>query len=160
MAKSAIKIEGLDKLTHKIDDLEKLKGVKVAMRGAAEHVKSVVSKYPPDDKAHRPQPFVSDRQRRGFFARLRAGLIEVPYRRGQSPGSMDHSSRWNVQERDSGLTQVIGANTGYGPLLQDASSQTPYHKKTGWKTIQTVALEEADKVNKFIKDEIDKVLRR
>jgi hypothetical protein len=85
-------------------------------------------------------------------------MIEVPYRRGQSPGSQDHGQKWSVYSNKSGLKQFIGNNTSYGKYVQDPNDQTDFHKRRGWKDTDTVANEEEETVLKFLKQEVDKIL--
>jgi hypothetical protein len=125
-----------------------LAGVRAAIKGAAIHVLNRMKEYPP--ARHAKQPFVSDRQRRGFFAKLRAGEIQVPYRRGQSPKSESLKHRWAMRTEDDGLTAVVGNNASYARLVQDAEKQTRYHKTTGWGTVQGVMKEERDLVTGMI----------
>lgn len=111
-------------------------------------------------ESHRPQPFVSDKQRRGFFAKLSAGEIEVPYRRGSSPNSETASKRWSVEARDGGLTQVAGNNASYAPLLYSAEKQTAYHKQTGWKTVEETYRNETQALAKVAKDAAQQNIRQ
>jgi hypothetical protein len=128
------------------------------VKAAARHVKGKVLVYPTGEQ-HRPQPFKTDKSRRWFFWALRTGLIEVPYRRGQSPSSEDHQQSWTHRRNADGLKQTIGSDTTYGPLLQGPGQQTAYHKATGWKDIDTVAEEESDTVIEFIVRAVDKLLK-
>jgi hypothetical protein len=59
--------------------------VRDACLAAAVATQDIVSVYPA--ARHGRQPFKTTAQRRAFFAKLRSGAIEVPYRRGTSPGS-------------------------------------------------------------------------
>jgi len=156
MTEEVIRIEGLDELIDKIETIEDLEFVKAGMVAAGKHIKGIMRAYPPVSR--RPQPFVSDKQRRGFFAKLRSGEIEVPYRRGQSPGSQTLGRRWAQSARDGGLTQVIGNNAGYASLVQ-GPEQTQYHKQTGWKTTKQVAEEERETVTNFILDYFERMLK-
>jgi hypothetical protein len=148
MADVSIKIEGLDKLVSRLGRVGGLSGVRAAIKGAAIHVLNRMKEYPV--ARHAPQPFVSDRQRIGFFKRLRAGDIEVPYRRAQSPGSQSMKHRWAMRTEDNGLTAVVGNNASYARLVQDEEKQTKYHKTTGWGTVQGVMKEERDLVTGMI----------
>lgn len=86
---------------------------------------------------HAPQPFVSAKQRRGFFARLKKGEITVPYeRRGAAGGDL---GRWRIVQ-SQGAGQVSLVNDGpAAKLLHGARTQTKYHAATGWKTDKGVA---------------------
>ena len=148
MADVSIKIEGLDKLVSRLRRVGSLAGVRAAIKGAAIHVLNRMKEYPA--ARHAPQPFVSDKQRRGFFWHLAQGDIEVPYRRGQSPGSQSLKHRWAMKTEDDGLTAAVGNNASYARLVQDAEKQTRYHTTTGWGTVQGVMKEERDLVTGMI----------
>ena len=158
MPEAGIKIEGLPSLQKIMRDVGSLRPVVVGMKAGAIHLKGKIAKPPPVSR--RPQPFVSDKQRRGFFYKLRKGDIEVPYRRGISPGSERLGQRWTVQAKDGGLTQVVGSNASYGELVQARRMQTFYHKVTGWKTIEDVTEQEKNTVARGVKHEIDRALAR
>lgn len=124
--------------------MAKLPRFRAAMRAAisagALHVKGKIASYPP--RRYGTQPFKSPRQAMGFFKRLHAGAIEVPYRRGQSPGSETLGRKWTIRDRDDGLTAVVGNNASYGPYVQDRDEQSLYHQKSGWVTVQDVREDE------------------
>ena len=150
-------IKGDAELRRKLAKLKDFSNLVPGLEAAAGHVKGKISKYPSGNQ-HRPQPFKTEKSRRFFFWALRNGLIEVPYRRGQSPGSEDHGQSWTIKGMKAGLQQLIGSDTSYGPLLQAPGQQTSYHKETGWKTTDEVAQEEEEKVLDFVKRQVDKIL--
>ena len=154
---TTIKIEGLTELLLQLKRVEQLERIKAAMRAAAVHLKGKIATYP--GPGHRPQPFKTDKQRRGFFAKLKDGQIEVPYRRGASPGSQRLGTRWTIASRNSGLTQVIGNNASYGPLVQGPDKQTSYHATTGWRTTEQVVETERETVVNFLRKAVEDELR-
>lgn len=83
-----------------------------------------VRKYP-KQKAGRPQPFVSDNQRRGFFAKLRSGEIEVPYRR-----TLATFKGWTVKVRRLSLT--ISNQVPQIQFTMKKGRQTRFHAEGGW----------------------------
>jgi hypothetical protein len=147
-----ISLEGMAPLLAKIARVEQLRRVKAAMRAAALHIQGKIATYP--GPGHRPQPFKSDKQRRGFFYHLRHGDIEVPYRRGSSPGSQKLGSRWTIAASNNGLTQTIGNNASYGPLVQGPQTQTAYHATTGWKTTDQVTRQEEATIVSYLEQAI------
>ena len=155
---SNIQIEGLDKAIRKCNAIGSLDIVKAGLKAAGVHVKGKLAQYPP--RKYLPQPFKTDKQRRFFFAALRDGRIEVPYRRGQSPGSEDLGQKWTVKDRKGGLQVVVGNNVSYGPYVQDPASQSGYMKAVGWKDTDQVAQEETAKVNEILAKEIDRALEK
>lgn len=149
-------MEGQKEILAIAKEIQSLKPLKLGLKHGAAFLKGRIAKYPPVSR--RTKNFVSDRQRRHFFYLMRTKKIEVPYRRGISPGSERHGQSWTIKESRGGLRQTIGSDTSYGPLLQDADEQSQFHRSGGWKTIQTVAEKSADDVNKRIKATHDRAL--
>jgi phage gpG-like protein len=141
---TGVRIEGLDDLLEKIDDLSKLTKTKAAIRQAAIFLEGKVKEYP--KQSSRPNPMLrgnsakAQRMRAGFFARLQSGEIEVPYRRGLSPGSEKLGQSWNVRTEKQGFRAIIGTNASYAELVQSSAKQTSYHRHTGWITTKQVKL--------------------
>jgi len=131
-----IRIEGLDALIDKIRNLAQFQNLARAMRIGAELVLGDLKKYPPVSR--RKRNFINPKQRAAFFAKLKAGEIEVPYRRGQSPGSQNLQQRWTRRASDRGLTQTLGNNASYAQLVQGPQRQAQYHRVTGWQTTAQV----------------------
>lgn len=139
-------------------ELGTLKPFKTGLVSGGFHLKGRVARYP--RASRRPQPFVSDKQRRGFFYHLNKGNIQVPYRRGISPGSERHGQSWTVGKRKDGFEVVAGSDTSYGPLMQDDKKQTGYHKGTGWKTVQKIAREARVEVSKVVLKAMNQAIKR
>ena len=158
MTTSGIKIEGLDKAIRKCEKIGKLDVIKAGMKEAADHVKGKLGKsnYPP--RKYLPQPFKTDKSRRFFFAALKDGRIQVPYRRGQKPMSEDLGLSWTIKARKGGLQQVVGNNVSYGPLVQ-GDEQSGYMKAIGWKNTDQIAKAESAAVNKILSETINKALK-
>lgn len=123
-------------------DLERLlsgEQLATAMRAttmaAAAEGQDRIAPYP--GVRRRKVTFLSDKQRRAFFARLRNGEIEVPYRRGTSPGSETLGRRWHI--RASGqIGHVLTNDASYAPLVHGKDDQATYHKGN-WKTDEGLA---------------------
>jgi len=153
-----IRIEGADAILKRITSLAQLRALRAPMKAAAIHIKGKIATYPGGNQHRKVDASQwSAKQRRGFFAKLRSGEIEVPYRRGASPGSERMGAKWTIAARDSGLTQVIGNNASYGPLVQGAN-QTGYHAQTGWNTVDKVAEEETPTVLSYLSAAIERIL--
>lgn len=105
-----------------------------ALMAGAEYIRSKIATYPP--VRHDPQPFKNAKQRRGFFAKLNAGEIDVPYIRGSSGASQKLGQSWRVDANKNDV--IIGTEVGYAPLVQSAKKQTRYHALTGWVTDRQV----------------------
>ncbi len=159
MASAGIRIEGLVDLKKIVRDVGSLRPVKAGLRAGAFHLKGKIAKYPRVSRRPVAQ-FWTNKQRRGFFAKLRSGEIDVPYRRGISNNSERLGQSWTVQARQGGLTQIVGNDSSYGQLVQDRRFQSLYHKTTGWQTTDDVTENEKDEVVRGVKREVDRALAR
>lgn len=79
-------------------------------------------------------PFVSDRQRRWFFAALRDGSLEIPRKR-----TMTLARSWNaLYQRDaSRAIMTVGSNANMAPYniwVQSEEYQSLYMAASGWPT--------------------------
>lgn len=102
----------------------------VVIQGMAEETRDALVKYPPRRYGAKME-FKSDKQRRGFFAKLRAGEIQVPYRR-----RMQLAKGWVIAKR--GGNAMIGNRIQYAPYVQGPDEQTAMHSATGWDTTREV----------------------
>jgi len=143
-------------LRRKLNSLSDLRFLRNTMTKVGEHVITNLRKYP-DGNQHRPQPFKTAKSRRYFFWALRNRMIEVPYRRGQSPGSEDIIHSWTQKARNTSVK--IGSDASYGNLVQ-GPKQTEYHRTTGWKTTDKVIDEEEEKILKAIQKAVDRELSK
>lgn len=90
---------------------------------------AIVAPYPAPRR--RKQAFTSDRQRRGFFAKLKKGEISVPYRR-----SGDTLGRWSITPMSGGAR--LRNTSPHAPWIHSAKKQAAYHAGN-WKTDQETA---------------------
>lgn len=77
------------------------------------------------------QPFMSAKQRRAFFAKLRKGQIKVPYRRSGQLGQ-----KW-VADKGSGQIRLRNTRRG-AKYVHSEKEQARYHRGN-WKTDKGVA---------------------
>ena len=152
-------VSGLDPIIAKLEGLDDPSVFRRPMNQSVLHLHNKVAAYPSGNQ-HRPQPFKTDKSRRYFFAALKRGEIEVPYRRGQSPMSETLGKKWTRRINQSDLSFIIGNNVSYGLYVQDRDNQAHIHKKIGWITIQDVVEQEEETVVRFVKAEVDKILAK
>ena len=149
-----IKIEGLNELIKKLDDLGKLDKVKAGIKGAALDLRGILSKYPA--RKHIPISAVggwaSEKQRRWFFANLREGKIKIPYSRTNAL-----KNRWTTKFEDAGFTAIVGNNTPYGPFVM-GDKQTKMMQMIDWKTVDTIAKEETKRIQEYVFDAVRKAV--
>src|SRR5690349_4593724 len=104
-------------------------GLKVGLKAGALYLKGKWAVYPPVRRRKVDTSLWTPKQRRGFFAKLNAGEIEVPYRRGSSPGSQRLAQRFAVSMDGSGRSVTVGNNSTYSRVvLGPKKVQAFYHK--------------------------------
>lgn len=146
-----VKIGRVDALMRKLQGMQ---GFRTGTKAAFVHLKSKIAKYPP--RSSRPQAHLwTKKQRQGFFYHLKNGDIEVPWRRGTSPGSERLGQRWMVE--GEGFNTKLHNRASYASRVQ-GSYQTNYHKQTGWRRIDEVIREETPAMGRIISGEIKKDL--
>lgn len=150
-----VEIVGLDAVVLKINGLDDPLVLVRPMTEAVSHVHNRIAKYPPSPGG-RPQPFKTEKQRRYFFYAIRAGLIQVPYRRTGTLGR-----KWTTQVSPDGRTGRVGNNTPYARVVQDSSYEkySHYHQVTGWPTAQEVARTEQRAVVGFFERQYQRYTR-
>ena len=153
-----IELQGMEAIVKKLESLNKPAVFRRPMTQSVAHLQRKIAKYPIGNQ-HRPQPFKTDKSRRYFFAALRSGDIEVPYKRGSSPGSEKLATSWTTNVSADGRMGTVGNDASYGPLVQDKARQTAYHKATGWSTVQDVAKKEAKMIIRFFQQAIERALK-
>lgn len=139
----SVTITGLDKLNHKLRHMVSAAGLRPAIAEAAAYVKSEAATYPPTRT--QGQPFKTDKQRRYFFAALRSGEIQVPYRRAGAGGGL--AGDWTVVFTDGGA--IVGNAKSYGPYVMGTRHQSAYHNGN-WKTEERIATDGEPKVMEII----------
>lgn len=154
---TTIRVEA-DDLIRKLTKLAQFRKVRAAVKNAGIFIRGKMATYPAErhDKAIPRAKDWSAKQRRGFFAKLRSGEIEVPYRRAQSPGSERLGAKWTTQSANAGMTAIVGNNASYVRLVQDAENQTRYHKLTGWPTDDSVMRDRGPTVVEYVRQAIER----
>lgn len=104
--------------------------IDASMIAVAEEARDRIAPYPAASR--KKQAFKTTKQRRGFFAKLRAGQITVPYRR-----SGDTLGRWSQPIRQ-GRAVVLRNTSPHAVWVHSAAGQAGYHKGR-WKTDAGVA---------------------
>lgn len=101
-----------------------------AFKAVGEEVRQYIAKYPGPVK--HPIQWVSDRQRRAYFAQRHEQGLSPGYTRQSDPMSQRLGPSWAVQA--SPMRVVVGTRVGYAPYVQAEEIQQPMHTATGWRT--------------------------
>lgn len=160
---AGIRIEGVEPLLAKLKALEELRGVQGALLAAGAHVAGRFKEYPGQTRLTRASvygtTFVSEKQRRFFFAALARGEIEVPYRRGSSPGSRNMKQGWTVQALTP-LSVEVGNNAPYAQFVHGAGAQSRYMRAAGWRTDQQILDAERGTVTQYVQEAIRREIEK
>lgn len=136
--------------------------VTTVLTAGAVYLQRKVATYPPRKRPTRARvygkTFKSVRQRKFFFAALADGRIDVPYRRGMSPGSQTLGKRWSVAPRGP-LAVVLGNNATYARLVQSLQDQSLYMRAVGWVPVETTVAREEANVLKYMERELDRKVK-
>jgi hypothetical protein len=128
------------------------RALKRAMTASTQLVRKRLAKYP--GKSAGAQPFVSDKQRRFFFAALREGRIQVPYRR---TGTLGRKWTSKVTVTDTDVAGFVGTTAPYAPFVQGFGAQARIHAGN-WQTEQDVAADSRDEVLDIFAGEISRAM--
>jgi len=156
--KLELNIKGMDKVVAGMSHLNghMSKYMVYAGREAADEVLDTqgLREYPPNGP--KPAMQMTDKQRRGYFAKLNSGEIEVPYRRGQSPGSEKYGSQWYIAEKKYGVK--MGNRASYAGHLT-SNDQANYMAGLGWRKLWDVAKEKKDRIQSIFQAWVDKLIQ-
>lgn len=136
-------------LSRKVRSLRQGQGFKRGKKAALLYFRSKIAPYPPVSR--RPAEWDSYFAMIEFFRKLSAGEITVPYQRGVSPESERLAQQWQIDEQ--GSDTVLSNNASYAGLVQ-GRQQIGYHKRTGWKTVNTVIHDESPEMIRIIVTEM------
>jgi hypothetical protein len=97
--------------------------------------------------------FKSDKQRRYFFAALKDGRIQVPYKRTQTL-----RRRWQII--GNGRNTIIANETPYAQYVMGDNTQSRMHNLIGWKTLATRLKEHREKLEKVMYAAVKKTIHK
>lgn len=152
----AIDVQGIAQLQRLLHDLPPLVRDDV-VDDVSRYLINVLHAYPPYKYVSRRQAygrtFVSDKQRRWFFASLADGSLQIPYRRTQNL-----SRGWKQVGR--GAQSIIANETPYAALMMGDSEQTRHAALIGWRTLEQTLDERADRITEVAEAAAKKAVRK
>ena len=149
-----VDIKGGDELIRKLGRVTAIGTLRPPMQRSVELIHDDITDYPEPPGPGSFKGFVSDKQRRWFFAALRRGEITVPYVRTGTLGR-----RWEkkVTASPDGVDGTIGNDTEYAPFVQ-GSQQAQIHQGR-WETIEQVLEDNEQAIVADFNRAIEKALR-
>lgn len=151
-----VELRGLKELLERIHSLEDLRWLRDGIAAAAVNLKGKIAEYPPAG-SFAGRYNLKTHKKMGHYMR---GLGWVSATGRLSKSSEGLSTRWAVNFENDGLRAVIGNNASYGPWVQDRYSQTTIHRARGWKTVQDVSEQEAERVSAMLKNYLEQALEK
>ena len=139
-----------------------LNGLPQAVRDAviddvSKYLINVLKLYPPQKSVSRRQAygvtFFTEKQRRWFFASLKDGSLEIPYRRTQTL-----ANGW--KQVGSGESSIIANETPYAALVMGAGEQSRHAVAIGWKDVNTIVDERMGRIDRIAEAAAEKGMRK
>lgn len=152
---SVLKLNGIDELLNKITRLSELRPITAGLKAGAAIIKGDMQDYP--ERRFGRQKFKTEKQRKFFFYALKNGIIEVPYKRGSSPRSVNLKQRWRVRA-EKALTVILENDAPYAGYVHGSGTQARYHARTGWPTERQVLKKHSDTITEIVRGRILGVL--
>ena len=162
-----VTVEELTELRKLLNSEEAIKHAKLGLKTAAADLINVLIVYPPPTAGNQARGFntvISPKTgkfnnmwyHRGYGSRWarKDGSI------GERNNSEDLQHSWTQKAEHAGMTQVVGTNVSYAPYVMRGGTtdphQTTVHATNGWKTVQTIAKQEEERLVKVVRDQIAK----
>ena len=148
-----IKIEGMDELIKKLDDLGKMSTLHAGMKAAANILKGQMIVYPAKTEANIAKNFIGGRwYQRGWGSKwfTRKGIKGIQ-------SSEDLKKSWSSKYDQAKFEAIIGTDTSYAKYVQGPKgTQAKAMAKIGWQGVDTVANKELPR----IQEELFKAVKR
>ena len=128
-----LEIKGLDELLAALERLGRdvEKELTPAVEKAMRHLWQELPSYPPKPQPGAASKYWTVKQRRWFFAALRDGRIQVPYKRQRARG-LDGSLSMEVRSVAGEITGLMGPSMPYAPYVVGEGEQARIHQDRWW----------------------------
>lgn len=153
----SLELSGSDPLIAKLNALGRMSFANALLMAGGFYLARKFATYPPRKRPTRKSvygtSFKTEKQRKYFFAALHKGEIDVPYRRGISPGSETLGRRWTVYSK-SQFVVAVGNNASYARKVQSLQNQALYMAAVGWVPAETTLERERGNVLRVMEREL------
>ena len=150
-----IKLEGLDQIKARLAFMQDPRGMQAGLEAAANDIRNIAKVYPPYKHVTMKQAggWKSDKQRKYVMAKIREGSI-IP---GKSRRSNKLRDNWKIKVNK--LSAQVHNQSTYGPYVQGGGDdQSRMHDLIGWKTVETIADEQTERVVATIMKVVNRIL--
>lgn len=155
---ATIEITGLERIAHKLRTVEQISmTLGPPMQQSLMHLQRRVAR-PPRKAAGAFTALATPRQKRAYWARVRSGEITHDKRTGYRRTNT-LVRKWSVQVKTNllGASGQLTNNSEHGVFVQ-GERQQPFHKASGWPTVDGVAEKEAPAVQRYFDAAIKRAL--
>jgi hypothetical protein len=150
----SIEIRGIDELYRRLDRVAATTTLVPPMQRSVERVRRRVAEYPGSIPSGRWAAMTTPRQKRAFFARLRAGRIS-----GSRTGKLGQSWTTRLEMSSGGIVGRVGTNRPYARWVQDRANQARFHQGR-WRTGQAALEQERGAIEADFAQTIGRALRK
>lgn len=130
-----IAITGLDRVIAKLGRVATLDILEAPMERSLLKIEEKMKTYPPPPTSGQWAANTTPRQKRAFFALLRAGRIK-----GTRSGTLGRRWTHAITKTNDGMEGRVGNNVPYGPWVQSQRFQARFHQGR-WPTDEQVMQE-------------------
>lgn len=116
-------LEGIERLARKFDAAGRVEVLRAPMVRSLARLEDGLKRYPEPIAPGVWAANTTPRQKRAFFAKLRAGQVS-----GKRTGTLGRRWTSRTYEQRSTLVGEWGNNTQYAPFVQDGDEQARFHR--------------------------------
>lgn len=153
---TGVDIQGLDRVQRILKGLPK-EARDAATSEVADYLQNVFRTYPPRKSVTRRAAYgvtwFSDKQRKWFFAALRSGEIDVPYKRTQAL-----RNSWRIIGK--GEDKILVSENEAAVWTMSDEKQSRHERMVGWKTVSTIIKERASQIERRLQAAADKAMKK
>lgn len=153
-----IDTQGIAELNAKLSQLP-VEARSQVVNEVSKYLINVLKTYPPQKYVTRKQAygqtFVSDRQRKWFFAALNSGDLRIPYHRRRS-----HGIQGGWKQIGSGYNSIIANEVPGVQYVMGDDTQSRHERMVGWRTIGQIVKERMTRMLEVADGAIKKALRK
>ena len=161
MAGNNIQIDGLAELQKKYASTPARfnAALKRGMTRAVAIIHADIAQYPPESEANRPPGITGKDGRPSNRWYVRGSGTQTEHKFYRTSQALGRHWTEEISGSSTSITGKVGNATTYAPYVQSREHQAEFHKARGWKTIEDVAEQDADRAQNEIQSAIDEALR-
>lgn len=153
----AFDIQGIEATTERLGKIRNPEGMREGSRAVAEYIVKELKRYPSPKRVSRKTAFgvtfFTDKQRRWFFANLREGKLQIPYRRTRTL-----MGGWRDAPLGSSDYMVYN-EVPYAPYVQGDIGKSRMMTIIGWQSLKELVRRMGDRIGRIFSEAHTNYLR-